>query len=258
MFCPDRERIRGTFAAYAARYDDSNPKIKLKIDHTYRVAALCDRIAEDIGLDAEDKATAWCIGMLHDIGRFEQVRRYNTFSDADSVDHAVLGLELLFEDGLIRDYLPDPSRDEIIRKAIACHNLYKLPDDLSEKERLFCKLIRDADKVDILKVNCLTPMEDIYNTTTAALKQAAITPAVMNAFYEEHTVLRSLRRTPIDHLISMLSLVYELEYPISLKIAKEQGYLETLMAFESENPDTIEKLQAARRHLHAYFERKLN
>lgn len=257
MFCPDRDRVRSTFAAYAARYDDTNPKIKLKIDHTYRVAALCDRIADDIGLDDEDKATAWCIGMLHDVGRFEQVRRYNTFNDAESVAHADLGLEILFNEGRIRDYLPDSGRDTFIRKAIACHSLYRLPEDLTEKELLFCKLIRDADKVDILKVNCLTPMEDIYNTTTEALKQTSITPAVMDAFYEEHTILRSLRRTPIDHLISLLSLVYELEFPISLKIAREQGYIEQLLAFESDNPDTAEKLQAAGRYLHAYIDRKL-
>lgn len=257
MFIPDRERVKKAFADYAARYDNANPKIKLKIDHTYRVAALCDAISDDIGLGEEDKGIAWCIGMLHDVGRFEQVRRYNTFSDANSVDHAALGIEVLFEEGHIRDYLPFAGRDALIHKAIACHNLYRLPTDLTEKELLFCKLIRDADKIDILKVNCITPMEEIYNTTTDALRQASLTPAVMDAFYEEHTILRSLRKTPIDHLISMMSLVYELEFPISLRLVKEQGCLDELMAYKSDNPDTAQKLTQAGAYMNRYISRSL-
>lgn len=257
MIALDREKIRRVFAAYAARYDDTNPKIKLKIDHTYRVAALCDEISASLSLSPADRELAWVIGMLHDIGRFEQVRRYNTFSDADSVDHATLGVELLFEDGLIRDYLPDPSWDAMIRLAIGSHSLYRLPAGLSEREALFCKLIRDADKIDILKVNCLTPMEDIYNTTTEALRQASITPAVLNAFYEEHTVLRALRKTPIDHLISLLSLTYELEFPVSLQIVQRQGYLEKLLSFQSDNPDTRAQLAAARQHMAEYLQKHL-
>lgn len=257
MFSVDRERVRRVFAAYAARYDDTNPKIRLKIDHTYRVAALCDAISSSLALTPGDRDLAWIIGMLHDVGRFEQVRRYNTFSDADSVDHASLGAELLFEQGLIRDYLDTPEEDALIRLAIASHSLYRLPDGLSERELLFCKLIRDADKIDILKVNCLTPMEDIYNTTTSELRKAAITPAVMNAFYEEHTVLRSLRKTPVDHLISLLSLTYELEFPVSLQIVQQQGYLEKLLQFESDNADTRAQLATAQKHMTGYLHRHL-
>ncbi len=64
------------------------PKIRLKYEHTYHVAENCEEIAEDVfekeeaafardsrlaGESAED--TAWLIGMLHDIGRFEQLSR---------------------------------------------------------------------------------------------------------------------------------------------------------------------------------------
>lgn len=257
MITVDRERVRRVFAAYAARYDDTNPKIKLKIDHTYRVAALCDEISQSLGLAGPDCDLAWLIGMLHDIGRFEQVRRYNTFSDADSVGHASLGVELLFEDDLIRDYLPAHDWDAIIRLAIGSHSLYRLPAGLSERELLFCRLIRDADKIDILKANCLTPMEDIYGTTTEALRRASITPAVLKAFYEEHTVLRALRKTPIDHLISLLSLTYELEFPVSLKIVQQQGYLEKLLSFSSDNPETAAQLAAAKKHMAEYMQKHL-
>ena len=46
----DRRRARQAFADYAAQYDARDPKVKLKIDHTYRVAALCERIAASLDL----------------------------------------------------------------------------------------------------------------------------------------------------------------------------------------------------------------
>ena len=127
MFSVDRERVRRAFADYTGRYDSRNPRIKLKIDHTYRVAALCDAIAKDLALDADDKDTAWCIGMLHDIGRFEQVRRYDTFSDADSLPHADLGVEILFSEGAVRDDRPDAGRESVVHTAIAGHRPHRLP-----------------------------------------------------------------------------------------------------------------------------------
>ena len=84
----DRVHVKKAFAEYTAAYSADDPKIKLKIDHTYRVAALCERIAKAARMCAYDVELAWLSGMLHDVGRFEQIKRYNTFSDADSVDHA--------------------------------------------------------------------------------------------------------------------------------------------------------------------------
>ena len=39
----ERERVRETFREYTDAYDATDEKIKLKIDHTYRVAELCER-----------------------------------------------------------------------------------------------------------------------------------------------------------------------------------------------------------------------
>ena len=101
----DRVHVKKAFAEYTAAYNADDPKIKLKIDHTYRVAALCERIAKAAGMCAYDVELAWLSGMLHDVGRFEQIKRYNTFSDADSVDHAKFSADLLFKDGLISTFL---------------------------------------------------------------------------------------------------------------------------------------------------------
>lgn len=113
----NREHIKKTFQEYTDRYDSANPKIKLKIDHTYRVADLCEQIAQSLELSAAEVDLAWLSGMLHDVGRFEQLRRYNIFSDAQSIDHARFAVELLYDEGLIADYVPEISTTELVADA---------------------------------------------------------------------------------------------------------------------------------------------
>ena len=87
--------------------------------------------------------------MLHDIGRFEQVRLYHTFNDGKSVNHAEIGVKILFEDGLIREFIEDKQYDEIIKIAILNHNRQAIETGLTERQLLHSKIIRDADKIDI-------------------------------------------------------------------------------------------------------------
>ncbi|MDO4324082.1 MAG: HD domain-containing protein [Lachnospiraceae bacterium] len=240
-----KQELTAAFKKYVSAYDLQDVKIQLKYIHTGRVAANCERIARSLDLSSEDIFLSWEIGMLHDIGRFEQLRRYNTFIDAQSIDHASFGADLLFQDGLILQFESDSSKYGIIETAIRCHSLYRLPEDLNEREIMFCQIIRDADKVDIFRANYETGMAAIYNVTEEELAKSDVTLEVYEAFCEEHAVLRSLKKTPIDHLIGHISLMFELVYPESRNLAAEQGYLEKLVGFPSENPDTQKVLQAA-------------
>ena len=203
-------------------------------------------------MSEEEITVAWTCGMLHDIGRFEQVRRFHTFMDAESVDHAKFGAELLFgEEKLIRRFLDEADWDRRIQDAIYWHSAYRLPDSL--KEDLFCHILRDADKLDILRVNLETPLEEIYNVTTEELRQSVVTPEVMDAVKGHHTVLRSVKKTPVDHVVGHICLTFELVYPESRKIVREQGYLDRMMQFESENPKTLEQFGEIREEMQRYL-----
>ena len=240
----DRARAQKAFADYAAHYNADDPKVKLKIDHTYRVAALCDCIAKSLTLPPEDADLAWLSGMLHDVGRFEQLRRYNTFIDAQSTNHAALSASVLFDEGHIRDYIDDAAEDALLRTAVAWHSAFRLPEKLDDRTRMFCQILRDADKIDILRVNVETPMEEIYNVSTEALRQSPVTPAVLDAFYEHHCILHSLKKWPADNAVGHASLVFELCYPESLRIVDEQDWLWQLLDFKTENPDTAKAFGA--------------
>lgn len=255
----NREAAKQAFAEYTDHYNSSDPKIKLKIDHTYRVAGLCDRIGRSIGLSGEELDLAWMCGLLHDIGRFEQIRRYHTFSDADSVDHAQLSCEILFgEEGHIRSFLPENRWDKLLQTAVRWHSAYRIPEGLDEKTQMYCNLLRDADKIDILRVNLDTPMEEIYNVTTEELRTSEVTAEVMQAFDGHHAILRSLKKTAVDHAVGHISLVYELVYPESRAIVKEQGYLDRMMDFPTDNPVTKKQFVHIREEMNRFLEQDRN
>ena len=66
------------------------------------------------------------IGLLHDIGRFEQIKRFHSF-EPGTMDHAMYGADLLFgPEQMIRRFVKDPSFDQLICVAIAKHSDFKL------------------------------------------------------------------------------------------------------------------------------------
>ncbi len=252
----DKEKILRVFREYVEKYDSSNEKVRLKIEHTYRVSSLCREIAKSLYLSGEDVSLSWLLGILHDVGRFEQLKNYGTFIDAQSIDHAVYGAEILFKQGKIRDYIEDKDEDILIETVIKYHSAYRLPENLDERTKMFCQILRDSDKIDILKVNVDFPLEEIYNVTTNELRTSAVSGKVMQAFCEEHAVLRSLKKTPVDYVTGHISLVYELVYAKSISIAKEQGYIKKLMDFKSDNPKTEEQFRQIRSVMNAYLEKR--
>ena len=251
----DQDQARSTFISYVDAYDASNPRIALKVAHTLRVASLCQRLASELGLSQSDVTRAWLIGLLHDIGRFEQVRRFDTFNDAASVSHAALGAELLFESPagstpLIRSFCLDDTEDELIRTAIAHHSDYRLPEGLDQRTRLFCDLLRDADKIDILKVNAICPIEDIYGVREQDMRASALSPACIELFYQHRCLPRDVRQFPADIMLGHICFVWELVFPQSLAIVREQGYLHEMLTRRWDDPATQASFDAMAAHAH--------
>ena len=250
----NRDKVIWAFERYVSEYDLNNSNIYTKYVHTGRVASNCEYIAESIGLSKEDRNIAWEIGMLHDIGRFEQLRRYHTFDDFRSMDHAKFGADLLFKNGLIKYFEDNEMIYPILEKAVRYHSMYRLPKDLSERELQFCQILRDADKVDIYKSCYEAGLENVYYVTTEEVRDSEITPEVYQVFWEERAIPKNIRKTVADHLVGHIALTFELVYPESRKLAVEQGYLKKMLEIEFNNSRTIEKMKIIReRIIEEYF-----
>ena len=140
------------FETYLESYDRSNDKVRLKIIHTYGVVHAMEEICHRMRLSEEDTELARIIALLHDIGRFEQLKRFDSF-EPTTMDHAAYGVKVLFEEGMIRQFVSEDTWDDIIKTSIAHHSDFCLDGITDPRNLLHARLIRDADKLDSCGVN---------------------------------------------------------------------------------------------------------
>lgn len=69
-------KAQESFKEYIKEYDLGNNSIKLKIKHTYEVVKKSEYIANGLRLNKENIELAKIIALLHDIGRFEQIKEF--------------------------------------------------------------------------------------------------------------------------------------------------------------------------------------
>ena len=101
----DLEKAIKEFYTYTNKFDIKNPNIQRKIGHSIRVMRISKEMAIKEKLTNEEIEIAMLIGLLHDIGRFEQYTEYKTYKDNISIDHGDLGVELLFDKGQIKRFI---------------------------------------------------------------------------------------------------------------------------------------------------------
>lgn len=252
----DLEKAKKFFDQYVANYDKTNGKVALKISHIYRVAEISRNIAGELGLSQEDIALAELIGLLHDIGRFEQVRLYNTFYDKKSINHGEYGVKVLFEDGLIREFLLDTEYDDIIKKAILNHNRAHIEEGLTQREKIHAKIIRDADKTDILYTLTFEDLENSYGCKE--MSEDEISPKILNEFYERNLVSYNNLQTNADLFVAHIAYIFDFNYNYGLKIVKEKNYIEKLtekVNFIKET--TVENARKVNEIAYQYIDKRL-
>ncbi len=197
------------FDKYFMEYDINNKMIQNIYNHSYRVLHQSDEISFTLNLDEDDNYLACLIALLHDIGRFKL---------NDEIDHSLLGVQILFDENKIKDYDIQESDYKIIKKAILNHNKYNIDDDLTVREKLHCQIVRDADKIDIL-----------YSYSENELKlesdNSTINDSIHNDFFKHNMIDIEKCNTINEKIISLLSLVYDLNYDYSKGYIYDKNYI---------------------------------
>ena len=215
------EKAIEEFIKYVDEYINIDKMCVYKKDHTLRVVEFCGQIATNLGLNNDDICLAKMIGLLHDIGRFEQWKRYNTFFDVKSIDHADLGVEILTTNDYIRNYYEDCSYDKIVLTSIKWHNKYSIDEKLNEREKLFAKIIRDADKLDI-----------IYSHASGKLKidvKDEISDKIYTDLLANKLIKLADRKGKADAVASTLGLVFDINFKESFEILKSTNYINQII-----------------------------
>ena len=237
------------FDEYIKQYGTDNQQINFRIEHMKHTAKTMLEMSNFLGLDEYDSDLAWAIGYLHDVSRLEQFKMNIKIIDYQKYNHAEAGAELLFTKGLIKNFIPNideiPAEDvKAMELAVRYHSSFNLPDDLTERELMFCNLIRDADKADIFRVVATTSYENIYNDSYQHFVLSDFSPEVVEAFEKKSNISTSLVRSPGDLFLLNVALVFGFNYKSSLELIKKQGYFEKMLNVEFVHPATQKKYES--------------
>lgn len=243
----DMEHAKKEFDKYLRDFDLENPKILLKKVHTYGVIKAADYICTREELGAGDRDLALLIALLHDIGRFEQLRAYNSYDD-DRFDHARFGVKLLFEQGKIRDFISCADYDEVIRQSIACHSMYRLPEIQDPRILLHCKIIRDADKLDNFRVKSVDSLEAHFDLPGEIIQKEGISENVLQAVRDHRCVRREERKTHLDMWVSYMAFIFDLNFSSSFRFIQEHDYINRCIdRMDYSKKNTKESMEEVRR-----------
>lgn len=231
--------------------------VDLKAEHTKRVCENIILLSKAEKLGENERRIAETIALFHDLGRFEQFLKYKTFKDSESENHAALGVKILKEAGIL-SRLSGKEKD-IILKAVEYHNLMEIPKTASDSPEVlfYSKLIRDADKLDILRLickdyegeeKCRNPALELYLPDTPDCSGPVI-EAIMNSRMAK---IRDVRNQN-DIKLLRLSWLFDINFPKTLALLRKHRYLEIIM---SSLPET-EEIRRLRKHLENYIKRQL-
>lgn len=237
------------FEKYLDGYDRANDKVHLKIIHTYGVVDAMTDICEHMHLSAEDTELARIIALLHDIGRFEQLKRFDSFEPA-TMDHAAYGVQVLFDESLIRQFVSEPTWDDIIRTAIARHSDFRLEGISDPRILLHARLIRDADKLDNYRVKLEDDLLVFMGTSGEEIGSQEVTPIIYNTVFKNQCIYSPDRITRMDYWVSYVAYFFDINFRATLDIIEEHDYLNKIIdRIPYSNPDTRQKMESIRTHL---------
>ena len=230
------QKAEQEFLKFAEQYDLTFPKMKRKLQHSFRVMENAKNIAKSLNLNNDEIEIATLIGLLHDIGHFEEIKEKDILKLNTKIDHGDLGIEILQKNNYLRKFIKENTYDNIILKAIKNHNKFKIINELTKKELLFAKIIRDADKLDIFYEGATlfwTLSEQIEKINNSKISDIVIQNFDNHIYFD-----RKFLQTEVDKIIHFVSLIFDINFNYDFEIIKKENYINIILnkfTFEDEN-----------------------
>ena len=248
------------FESYVNSFSGLTPgqqkNFRIKKDHSLRVAENAGRLGNMLKLNNQDRIMVFLAGLFHDIGRFRQLIEFNTFNDNVSVDHARYSVDVLKEKDVFSGFSDELK--ELVYFSILFHNKFQLPPKRTKREYMHARLLRDADKLDILKV-----LSDYYSdrnqqpnhTLTWELpKSNHVSSKVAQEILAGKLVSKDAVKNQTDVKVMQLSWVFDLNFKPSFELIFEQRFFEKIYNSLPKNDLVIEIY----RKIKIYTDNKLN
>jgi hypothetical protein len=237
------EDFAAWFEAYAQNFKRGDPEydrnIDVKLDHSRRVHGEAERILASLNRAGDWTRNARLAALFHDVGRFEQYARWQTFVDRDSANHAVLSARVLIEQKVLAALTAADRR--VILPAVALHNRIELPEGLPQAVDAAVRVVRDADKIDIFRVllEHFRPGGSKNDVVTLGLirDSEAFSPSVLDRVGQGRAVNYQDLVYVNDFKLLLLSWIPRLNFPPSAERFIEQDYLAGLAAVLPPHPE---------------------
>ncbi len=240
--------LRQHFNSYVDTFRSADsslhPMMELKLQHSLRVADEARGIATELEWSEAEIVLAEAIGLFHDVGRFPQYQKYQTYYDPKSVNHGCLGFQILRDS----DWLNLAADDEktLILESVRLHNVHSLPADLPAELKRFVDLVRDADKL------------DIYHVVNSAFDKDNLkdNPGIMwnmpRDFSPDSIILKDLRnrrqasyldvKSQADFCLLQLCWIYDFNYQPAIRRIYERKIIDRLAGRLPENETLAEAI----------------
>lgn len=230
----DYNSICNEVMEYMLQFESQDANIQqnynLKRDHIHRVVEYTELLSKSIEVEQETIFTAQLAALLHDIGRFEQFKKYQTFNDLTSEDHAELGIKVIDEMKWLKS-LNEEIQNTILA-AISLHNKISIPKNTPEHIALIAKIIRDADKIDILDLAIKEYSTQNRNKNKSfALDleiSSNVSKLVAKSLMAEKLPEKKDLISTTDFKLMQMAYVYDLNLKESFSIVNKKGYLKKL------------------------------
>jgi len=236
------------YDAYVDTFREADGKLpvmmQLKRTHTAFVVKNAEAIAGGEGFSPEEREVALAAALLHDTGRYEQLRRYNTFKDSDSIDHAVFSHDIVKEKGWLKEVKKsgegEQLREDVILKAILYHNRRDLPKEIENPLFTFTShlhllslaahTVRDADKLDIFRVledqvahtDWKSDSRAFWNLAVSAPPNPVVVDCIEKGLPVDYQNIKSLSDFVLIQVGWMIS---GLQFATSRRLCRERGHL---------------------------------
>ncbi len=244
-------KIEMAFDNYIKNYDKRKKEIRYKYIHSYEVQKLMEELSDKLKLSKEDKELASSIGLLHDIGRFEQIKKYKVCSDIKSkTDHANESSLFLFDKGHIRDFIEDNKNDEIIKDAIKNHNKFEISEEVTGRNLFFAKMIRDMDKVDIYRVMCKE------HPSILTFDKNEIDSEILNDFNNHKPIRIKENQRKSNPILVQLAFIYDINFKESIEILQKTKYLDMYINKIRCKKNSIEEFNRIKKEIYEYLDKK--
>jgi len=217
---------------------DNLPYVQRKYRHTLRVLSHVREMVPACGTGDDACLLIECAAILHDVGRFAQLRVQSSYDDGKGYDHGTQGAITLEEAGILDD-LPEGERSTIL-ETVRFHNRAAIPEDIGPDSRRALEVVRDGDKLDAIRNNLkyLNPAAQHGKALKSGLTwhDTEVSADVLEQVMSRQLVPFKSIRWSNDFILFLCCWIYDLHYPYAFNQLVESGNYDKLLGLLPDTP----------------------